>query len=285
MARREIIRAADQMVVVMARRMSQNAKVQVGVNTPLVETASLLAKRLNPPGPTVYIAAISGAYYEPACTSLFRSEWDAIAGGAGFPVETIIDLVSGWEGVDDEPVHPIQVDRFGNVNLSGIVDEDGEIGLMGPGPAGVDMLPYMLRGPSTLYTTRHTPRTLVESVDMMTGVGYLSGGASRLRAGLSAHGGFAELVTNLCVIRFTAGGPYVNSIYEWVDEEHVRRHTGFEMRFSDPLPHTEPPTDRELTLLSEIDPLNLRTLEFYPSTERRERAVDIWREEADRGTV
>lgn len=260
------------MVVWMARRMAAQRKVQVGVNAPLAEAAALLAMRLAEHPISLYVGAMSGVHYHPRTTSLFRTEWESIARGSGFPLETLIDLMGGWEGVDDEPVHPIQIDQRANINLSGIHSDDGRLCLMGPGAAGADLLPYMLHGTPTIYTTRHSRRTLVSAVSRIT--------ASMLPA-TSATRPVHEvlLITNLCVLAFTAEDVSVVSVHDWVSGEEVIAQTGFAVELKNNIARTPAPTGNERELLGEVDPNDLRVLEFFPSSQRLERVLSIWNKE------
>lgn len=279
-------RAADQMAVTMARRMARARKIQAGLNSPLAEAAVLLAGRLAAPrGPTLYSVAISSTHFEPRETSLFKREWDVVAMGSTFPVEAVIDLMGGWEGIDDEPVRPIQVDRFGNINLSGIAGNPGKPGrrLMGPGPAGVDVLPNMASGPSdTLYTTQHSRRTLPASLSMTTAYSGIGGGDDRLRSGLGP-GGFRVLVTDLCLFEFTPDGAVVKALHPWVDAQEVIDKTGWPVEIPAEVVRHEPPSARELELLDLVDPNNLRVIEFFGNEDRFEQALATWRRESAAG--
>lgn len=274
------------MAVTMARRMAHARKIQAGLNSPLAESAVLLAGRLTEPrGPTLYTVAISSTHFEPRETSLFKREWDVVAKGSTFPVEAVIDLMGGWEGIDDEPVRPIQVDRFGNINLSGIASAEGKPGrkLMGPGPAGVDVLPNMASGPSdTLYTTQHSRRTLPETLSMTTAYSWIGGGDDRLRSALGP-GGFRVLVTDLCLFEFTPAGAVLNAVHPWVDPREVVEKTGWQVAIPPDLARHEPPTERELALLDIVDPSNLRVIEFFGNEDRIEQALAAWRRESRAG--
>lgn len=283
MAEQLIQAAADQMAVLMARRMSRLNKVQAGVNSPLAESAVLLSGRIaEGHGPTRYSVAISSVHLEPQVTSLFKREWDVVAEGSTFPVEQVIDLMGGWEGIDDEPVRPIQVDRFGNVNLSGVPHRDGRPGrkLMGPGPAGLDVLPNMATGPShTIYTTQHNRQTLPERLAMTTAYGWIGGGDERLRSGLGP-GGFSRIYTNLCVFRLEPDGAVVENIHPWVSCGEIEASTGWNVVYAEDCTESVPPSADELRLLSLVDPNNMRVIEFYGNEDRHDQALKIWRLES-----
>ncbi|MFH1481844.1 MAG: CoA-transferase, partial [Pseudomonadota bacterium] len=94
----------------------------------------------------------------------------------------------------------MQLDRFGNVNLT-VIGDWKKPKLRGPGFAalpGITALPIR----SYIYMTRHDSRSFVEKLDFVSGAGYLNGGDSRRKAGLPDGGGPCLVVTPLAVMDF-----------------------------------------------------------------------------------
>lgn len=264
--------SADQIVTVIGRRMSRMRKVQVGVNAPIAEAAALFAKAQAGPRLTVYSAAMSGVFAVSESVSLFRAEWDALAHGWSFPIETVIDLMGGHDGIDDEPVHPLQIDAAAEVNLSGVLDPDGSVRLFGPGAAGTDVLPHLRDCALTAYLPRSGPRSMVDTVSIASGTRF-SGPRPRSTTA------FTCLVTDRAVLTHRPSGWWIESIHSGADVEDVRAAAGFAIHGEPPFTTTAPPTPDELALLARVDPHNLRTLEFLPSTQRLDLLVDLWRRE------
>jgi glutaconate CoA-transferase subunit B len=95
-------------------------------------------------------------------------------------------------------------------------------------------------------------------VDYITAPGYLDGEeGSRERLGLPPGTGPARVVTNLGVYSFHKGEMVLDSIHSGagITLEDVRANTGWDLRISDDLKETFPPTREELRLLREkVDP-------------------------------
>lgn len=267
-----IDRAADQIVVLLARKMQGFGKVQVGVNTPLAEAAAHLARTLGHPGPVVFIAPVSGLHRRPRRVSLVAEEWAGFSTSPAFPLETVIDLMEGAEGVDDEPIHPMQIDAQGNLNLSGIRTSNGTLSVLGPGPAGLDLLPHLNSGGSTIYLTRHDPRRIVERVSMITGPAPRNGQSTM-------DGAVVDVVTNLGRLTIGAGGVRLISRHSWVEPEEIVAATGCRIEVPADCTLSLPPSDEELAALADIDPHRMRTLEFRSAPERRKRCSQLWRME------
>lgn len=153
---------------------------------------------------------------------------------------------------------PVQLDATGNSNLS-VVGSWNRPKVQLVGARGI---PDGMWGfPRLLYHLRnHSPRTLVDRVDFISGRGTdraeLSG---QLTTGLPG-----VLVTPLGVFDWQtrSGRMRVQSIHPGVDTEEVVRQTGFELEGTAQATTTTPPTLEELDIIrTEIDPLGIRRLE------------------------
>ncbi len=176
---------------------------------------------------------------------------------AWMPYRRVFDVV--WSGRRHIMMMASQVDRFGNQNLSAIGDwarpKAQLIGVRGaPGNS--------LNHPTSYWVPAHTPRSFVEHVDMVCGVGYDRAAA----AGPSAtrFHDVRLVVSNLGVFDFETPdhAMRVRSVHPGVAVEDVVVATGFDLVVPDPVPLTPLPTAEELELIREVlDPDRLRDKE------------------------
>ncbi|MGW5938535.1 CoA-transferase subunit beta [Streptomyces celluloflavus] len=152
-----------------------------------------------------------------------------------------------------------QIDRFGNQNISCIGDWSRParqlLGVRGA-PANT------VNNPTSYWVPRHSPRTFVERVDMVCGVGYDRAAA----AGPSAtrFHRLPDVVSDLGVFDFATPDRTMRlrSLHPGVTVEQVRQATGFELVVPARVPFTREPTTAELRLIREvIDPRGLRDRE------------------------
>ncbi|MEU7136358.1 CoA-transferase [Streptomyces sp. NPDC046261] len=155
-----------------------------------------------------------------------------------------------------------QLDRHGNQNISCIGDwERPARQLLGVRGAPVNTLNH----PTSYWIPRHSPRVLVERVDMVCGVGY-----DRAAAAGPSAARFHRIpcvVTDLAVLDFETPGRTmrVRSLHPGVTADEVRAATGFPLPVPAAVPVTRSPTAAELRLIREVlDPAGLRDGEVRP---------------------
>ncbi|HST40022.1 MAG TPA: CoA-transferase [Conexibacter sp.] len=174
------------------------------------------------------------------------------------PFRSIFELV--WSGRRHVMMIPSQLDRAGNANIS-CIGEDYDrpkVQLLGVRGAPGNTVSH----PTSYWIPRHSPRALVERVDMVAGVGPAAAAA----AGPAAER-FLDLrvvVTDLAVLDFRgAGGTLrLRSLHPGVTLEQVQAATGFELATDGEPATTRLPSDEELRLIREvIDPRGLRERE------------------------
>ncbi|MCG5501341.1 CoA-transferase subunit beta [Ectothiorhodospira lacustris] len=148
-----------------------------------------------------------------------------------------------------------QVDRFGNVNTTGIWggrprSHPPQVRLSGSGGAndiacGAGRFVVMLQ---------HERKRFVDRVDYISSPGYLSGGDAREGYGFPGQGPTA-VVTSLGILR-----PHPESrelllseFFEFSDPEIIRQETGWDLQVSPDVQVTQPPTPHELEVLRRVD--------------------------------
>ena len=175
------------------------------------------------------------------------------------PYRAVFELV--WSGRRHVMMVPSQLDRAGNANISCIGADYARprVQLLGVRGAPGNTVSH----PTSYWVPRHSPRVLVERVDMVAGVGP----AAEAAAGPAAQR-FLDLrrvVTDLAVLDFGGSGGTLRlvSLHPGVTFEQVRTATGFELEADGAEPATSRlPTAEELRLIRElIDPRGLRERE------------------------
>ena len=169
--------------------------------------------------------------------------------------ERVFDLI--YKGKRHAMVTPVQVDRFGQMNISIIGDYDQPrtalLGVRGyPGNT--------VNNANSMFLPSHTKRTFVAGeVDMVGGIGY-----NRARWPGGRKPPFLDLrriVTNLAVMDFK--GPdnamRVISLHPGVSFAQVQDNSGFALAVMDDIATTQEPTAGQLRLIRErLDPHDLR---------------------------
>lgn len=161
-----------------------------------------------------------------------------------------------WGGRRHVMIGPIQIDRFGQTNLSGIGDpRQPKVQMLGmrglPGNS--------ISHPNSMFVPNHSTRVFVRGeVDIVGGVGY---NPARWPAGANAaHVDLRLIVTDLCVLDF-AGKDHairVRSLHPGVTLEQVRAATGFALESEAAPALTPAPTAEQLAIIRRLDPHELR---------------------------
>lgn len=168
--------------------------------------------------------------------------------------ERVFDLIP--KGNRHAFVGPVQVDRFGQMNLSCIGDYAAPKVTM----LGVRGLPgNTVNNRTSMFFGNHNTRALVAGeVDMVSGAGY---NPARYPDGRFPPGlDHRRIVTNLCVMDFEGPGHAirVRSLHPGVSFDEVQDNTGFDLVRPDDLGETPAPTAEQLAIIAELDPHNLR---------------------------
>jgi glutaconate CoA-transferase subunit B len=148
-----------------------------------------------------------------------------------------------------------QIDGEANINLVGTGEWPGT-GVRFPGSFGSAFM-YFMTPRTILFREEHSPRVLVETVDMISAPGVSPPGVFR-------RGTAQALVTGRCVFRFHPDRARfaLESVSPGESVESIRAQTGFDFDVPDDVPATPDPSDAELALLR--GPVCDEMLETYP---------------------
>jgi acyl CoA:acetate/3-ketoacid CoA transferase beta subunit len=172
------------------------------------------------------------------------------------PYRTMFDVV--WSGRRHVMMGGSQIDPFGNQNFAAIGDmkrpKSQLLGFRGaPGNTVNNVTSY--------WVPNHGPRVFVQSVDVVTGVGYDRAAAAGHAA--TRYHGLRHVVTNLCVFDFETPDHRMRlrSLHPGVTVDQVIEATGFEVAVADEVSTSREPTAEELEIIAELDPKNSRSKE------------------------
>ncbi|MFW6150034.1 MAG: CoA-transferase subunit beta [Chloroflexota bacterium] len=249
------------MVKAMAAQVKDGDRVLHGLASPLPVLAMALAKLTHAPNAVLFSVA-EGLDPDVHRVRLALSSADpALAQGAVAFTELVdaFDLCQRGE-LDVMFLGAAQVDMYGNTNLSAIGDYAKPKVRLPGGAATAHMMSLMPK--TVIWAPRQSARNFVPRVDFRTGVGYLHGGDSREASG--ARPTTLKLVSNLAVYGFDprTGIMRAESLHPGVTPDAVRENTGFGIDVPDDLPVTPAPDDKELELISGLDPDGVRYSEF-----------------------
>lgn len=177
---------------------------------------------------------------------------------AAMPFRAVFDLL--WSGRRHVMMMASQIDRHGNQNLSVIGDwarpTTQLVGVRGaPGNS--------VNHPTSYWVPDHSPRSFVEQVDMVCGVGYRR--AEEAGPGATRFHHVHRVVSNLGVFDFETPERVMRlrSVHPGVTVEQVQGATGFELVVPEGVPESRGPTAEELELLRNVlDPAATRDREL-----------------------
>jgi len=223
--------------------------------TPLPRLAASFAKTFYNPG--LLITDSECWFVEDPVPPGPRHAPVAVEGWA--PYARTFDIL--WSGKRHAMVVPVQLDRFGQANISVVGDHARpKVQMLGargfPGNS--------VHHPNSFFLPAHNKRVLVGGeVDFVCMAGYNPARwpQGRKPAGLDLR----LIVTNLCVMDFQgpANAIRVVSLHPGVTFEQVADNTGFDLhRAADTLPETPGPDEAALAEIARLDPNNIRATIF-----------------------
>ncbi|MFZ5747630.1 MAG: CoA-transferase subunit beta [Pseudomonadota bacterium] len=232
--------------------------------TPIPRLAASLAKATF--NPALMITDAENALVDQPVPIGPRGDFQPVVEGWAPYLRTFDNL---WGGRRHAFVSPVQIDRFGQTNISVIGDHDRpKAALLGargfPGNS--------VNHPNSYFIPMHSKRSLVAGeVDYVCSAGY---NPARWPGGRKPLGlDLRLIVTDLCVMDF--GGPdhaiRLVSLHPGISVEQVRENTGFDVLVDGEPPLTPAPTEEALAVIRRFDPHNIRAtlLKGDPPGDRR----------------
>ena len=146
-----------------------------------------------------------------------------------------------------------QIDPYGNINTTVIGPDYAHPKVRLPGTGGANDIASLCR--EVIILTAHEKRRFVERVDFITSPAWLTGHATRAKAGL-LFGGVSRVVTTLGILGFDPESRRmrVEALHPGVTLDVIRASTGFELLEAPEIATTEPPSADELAMLRALDP-------------------------------
>ena len=244
--------SSEMMVTAAARRIRDGDRVLVGIGMP--NLAANLANRLHAPNSVlIYEAGIIGA--QPSRLPLSIGDPCLVAGAQS--VCSMFEVFSFYvQGglIDVGFLGAAQIDRFGNLNTTVIGDYDNPRVRL-PGSGGACDIASLAR--KTILLMPHQKRRFVPKVDFITSPGFQGGREKRGVSSLQG-GGPDAVITDMAVLEFDDDGEMLLvSVHPGVELENVRENTGWDLRISRDWGVTEPPSDKELEALRQLDSAGL----------------------------
>jgi len=175
------------------------------------------------------------------------------------PFRRVFDVVA-W-GKRHVMMGATQVDRHGNQNISAI----GDFGRPKKQLLGSRGAPgNTVNNRTSYWVPRHSPRTFVEQVDVVSGVGP----RRAKEAGAARFNDIHRIVTNLAVLDLGGPGDTLRlvSVHPGVRVDEVREQSGCDLHTDGEVIETRSPGLDELVIIREVlDPKGLRHKEVPPA--------------------
>jgi glutaconate CoA-transferase subunit B len=242
--------AAEMMTIAAARALPNGATCLVGIGLP--GTAAILARRVHAPELVlVYESGPIGA--KPGYLPL--SIGDGVLAETADTVVSLVEIFNYWVQpgrIDVGFLGVAQLDRFANINTTMIGSSYASPRVRLPGAGGAPEIASSCG--EVIIVARQTRERFVEQLDFVTSVGHGSGGHTRRRLGLRGAGPTA-VVTDLGVLEPdpVTRELVLTRVHPGVTAADARAATGWELRVSEQLATTEPPTAEELGALRELE--------------------------------
>jgi len=242
--------SSELMAVAGARELVDRQVVAVGLGLPVV--ASFLAKLTHAPSMTMLFEL---GVIDPEPVDAGVGLADPRVWYRAKVLSSFVDILGAilHKGlVDVGFLGGLETDQFGNLNTTLVGDPRGEFRhMVGSGGAN-DIASCAKR---TIIIMRHEERKLKKAISFVTSPGYISGGESRVQAGLK--GGPSRVITDKAIFGFhpETKQMMLMSIHPGTTLDDVLGTMGFSPVVPEHVPLTEPPTQEQVRLIREvIDP-------------------------------
>ena len=264
------------MIYQIARTIEDGILAFHGFGSPLVQLALHLAKRTHAPRLVLVAGATYGVNPSPPFLTPTSNDWAMNRGAeCHLDIEELFDLAASGR-VGRMFLSGLQIDRWGNVNVTRLGREQMRLKLPGGG-GGCNLSCDVAR--ITLWTAAHRAPPdvqdrrrfrLVEACDFITSVGHRTA-EGKPRSEMRYRGlGPDRIVTELGVFDFDESGhARLAALYPDVDLGEVRASTGFELPVRTDLRMVELPTREMVDLIRTLDPLRIHERELRPEETAR----------------
>jgi glutaconate CoA-transferase subunit B len=240
--------SSEIMTINAARLLKDGDSVFVGVGLP--NLACNLARRTHAPNLLmIYEAGVIGA--RPARLPLSIGDPTLVSGAASVcSMYDIFTLYLQRGNVDVGFLGGAQIDRYGNINAT-VIGDYAHPKVRLPGSGGSQEIAAWAN--RCYVMTPHQKRRFPERVDFTTSAGFLVGGTGRTCV---RGGGPQAVVTDLGILAPDETGELVlTSLHPGATLEQARANTGWQLKATDQIAVTDPPSEEELYILrTELDP-------------------------------
>ncbi len=189
-----------------------------------------------------------GEAYVVAGTAGLDPGTDQLVVESHLPFRRVFDVV--WSGRRRLIMMASQVDRTGNQNISAIGPwEQPRVQLIGVRGAPGNTINH----PTSYWVPNHSPRTFVDQVDVVAGVGTRR--AAQAGPAASRYHQLGVVVSDLAVVDFDTpdGVMRLRSVHPGVTVDEVVAATGCPLVVDGTVTETRAPSDAELALLCALD--------------------------------
>jgi len=238
---------------VAAKILEDKKSVFVGTGLPMI--AAMLAQRTHAPNLLIIFEA---GGVGPQVPVLPISVGDSRTFYRAVAASSMHDVMSAGQAgyVDYGFLGAAMIDMYGNINTT-VIGEHEHPKVRLPGSGGANDIGSFC--PRTIIIMRQDKRRFVEKVDFITTPGYLDGPGARERAGLPEGSGPYRVITQLGVYGFDEETKRLKllAVHPGITIEDVKENSSFEFIIPEKVETTEPPTEKELRILHEIDPTGM----------------------------
>jgi len=243
------------MVCCAARELEDGASVGVGTGAPCA--AAMLAQKTHAPNLMVVFEA---GGLSPLLPEMPISVGDSSTFFRGIMATSMADIMETCArgGIDYTFLGGAQIDMYGNLNSTQLGLDHNRPKVRFPGSGGAnDFASLCWR---MMVITPQDSRRFTEKCDFITTPGWLKGGDSREKSGLSKGCGPYKIITNMAIMDFEPESKRMRiiSVNPGYSEKDVRDNCGFELLKAAKIGETASPTETELRILrDEVDPYRI----------------------------
>ncbi|HER45228.1 MAG TPA: 3-oxoacid CoA-transferase [Thermoplasmatales archaeon] len=245
--------STELLACVASRMLVDNKSVFVGTGLPMI--AAMLAQRTHAPNLLLFFEA-GGIGPEmpvlPISVGDSRTFYSAVA--ASSMHDSMAMAQAGY--IDYGFLGGAQIDKFGNLNTTVIGPyEHPKVRL--PGSGGANDVGTLCH--QTIILMRQDKHRFLETIDFLTTPGYLKGFDSREKAGLPTDSGPYRVISQLGIYGFEQESKQMMllSVHPGVTVDQIQDNSAFEIIIPKHVSVTTPPSQKELTILKEIDPAGM----------------------------